>query len=307
MDVRQLQTLVAVAEHRTFSAAARALHTVQSNVSTHIAKLERELGVTLIDRSIGKLTPEGEIVVARARRIASEMEALTADVASMTSEVSGHVHVGMIGTTGRWITPLFLDQMANAHPAVSIVVTEATTSSLLPQLLTGQVDLSVVNLPLQDPDLSVRPLFDEALIAIVPNHHPLAASPDGTVTFAQLAEHALVLGPQGSALRNEVDAAAAAAGVTLKTMAEIDGVRLVSTLAFQGFGPALVPATAIPRWAGPVSWVRLDIAEGPTRRVGLALRRRGLLSAPAAAARDMLVHVVANYSSDERDVHPISL
>ena len=105
MDVRQLQTLVAVAEHRTFSAAARALHTVQSNVSTHIAKLERELGVTLIDRSIGKLTPEGEIVVARARRIASEMEALTADVASMTSEVSGHVHVGMIGTTGRWITP----------------------------------------------------------------------------------------------------------------------------------------------------------------------------------------------------------
>ena len=60
MDLRQLGALVAVADHRSFSAAARALHTVQSNISTHVARLERELGVTLVDRATGKLTPEGE-------------------------------------------------------------------------------------------------------------------------------------------------------------------------------------------------------------------------------------------------------
>ena len=69
MDLRQLHALLAVAEHRSFSAAARALHTVQSNVSTHVARLEQEVGATLIERSRGDLTHEGEVVAARARRI----------------------------------------------------------------------------------------------------------------------------------------------------------------------------------------------------------------------------------------------
>ena len=73
MDLRQLASLVAVAETGTFSAAATNLHTVQSNVSTHVARLERELGVTLVDRSAGRLTGEGEVVVARARRIQAEL------------------------------------------------------------------------------------------------------------------------------------------------------------------------------------------------------------------------------------------
>ena len=58
MDLRQLTTLVAIADHGSFSAAARALYTVQSNVSSHIARLEKELGVVLVDRQRGGLTDE---------------------------------------------------------------------------------------------------------------------------------------------------------------------------------------------------------------------------------------------------------
>ena len=76
MDLRQLNALVAVAEHGSFSGAARALHTVQSNISTHVARLERELGVTLIDRATTTLTEEGEVVVRRATRVQHELEAL---------------------------------------------------------------------------------------------------------------------------------------------------------------------------------------------------------------------------------------
>src|SRR5437588_8544553 len=98
MDLRQLGALVAVADHRSFSAAARALHTVQSNISTHVARLERELGVTLVDRTTGTLTPEGQAVVDRARRIQVELEALVADVAAVHSEVEGVARIGVIGT-----------------------------------------------------------------------------------------------------------------------------------------------------------------------------------------------------------------
>lgn len=60
MNFAQLNALVAVAEHRSFTAAAAALHTVQSNVSTHVARLERELGAPLVDRDSHHLTAEGQ-------------------------------------------------------------------------------------------------------------------------------------------------------------------------------------------------------------------------------------------------------
>ena len=94
MDLRQIRALVAVADHQSFSAAARSLHTVQSNVSTHIARLERELRATLVDRSTGKLTQEGEAVVSRARRIEDELDAITADIASLVGEITGVVRIG---------------------------------------------------------------------------------------------------------------------------------------------------------------------------------------------------------------------
>jgi LysR family hydrogen peroxide-inducible transcriptional activator len=105
MDLRQLNALLAVADRGSFSAAARSLHTVQSNVSTHVARLERELGATLIDRATGTLTAEGELVAARARRIQGELDALSSDVASAHDEIAGSVRIGVIGTTARWLVP----------------------------------------------------------------------------------------------------------------------------------------------------------------------------------------------------------
>ena len=117
MDVRQLAAIVAVADHGTFSAAARALYTVQSNVSGHVAKLERELGVTLIDRANGGLTDEGERVVERARRVLHEIDDIAADIASLDDDVSGDARIGVIGTTARWLMPQLLGAVVGALPA----------------------------------------------------------------------------------------------------------------------------------------------------------------------------------------------
>src|SRR4030088_2196923 len=103
MDLRQLAALVAVADHGSFSAAAEALHTVQSNISNHRAHLEKELGAQLVARHAGDLTEEGQAVVERARRVSAELEALVADVAALRHEFVGTVRMGMIGTTARWL------------------------------------------------------------------------------------------------------------------------------------------------------------------------------------------------------------
>jgi DNA-binding transcriptional LysR family regulator len=302
MELRQLAALLAVADHGSFSAAARALHTVQSNVSTHIAHLEKLLDSTLIDRASGQLTDEGEVVAAHARRVQAELEALQADVASLHAEVVGTVRVGVIGTTARWLVPSLLEEVTRRHPRVKVVVTDATTSSLLLMLTSGRLDLAVINFPLDDPDVDVEHLFDEDRLLVAPEGHPLHDR--DRVSLAELAGHALLLEPKGTAFRDELDQECAALGVELQAQAEVDGMRLLATLAFDGFGAAILPATAAPtRLEGRWRRIPIDGVEG--RAVGLASRRRGLLSAAAKALRGVVHEVVARRAPDQPGVHPV--
>ena len=174
MDVRQLAAIVAVADHGTFSAAARALFTVQSNVSGHVAKLERELGATLVDRANGVLTDEGERVVERARRVLHEIDDIAADIASLGDDVSGDARIGVIGTTARWLMPQLLGAVAEAHPRVHPIVSEGSTTTIVPGLLSGQQNAAIIHLPIDDPELVVDPLFAEDLLLLVHSDHPLA-------------------------------------------------------------------------------------------------------------------------------------
>src|SRR6202034_1533812 len=176
MEIRYLQALVGIAEHGSFSAAAEALGTVQSNVSAHVARLERELGAPVVDRSSGKLTEEGEIVVARARRMLIELEALVADVSAMRQEVVGTVRAGMIGTTGRWLVPRLFAMLREHHPMVQMTVADGTSANLEPRVLSGLLDLAVVSLPVLGDELIATPLFDEDLVLVVPVDHPLASA-----------------------------------------------------------------------------------------------------------------------------------
>jgi DNA-binding transcriptional LysR family regulator len=301
MDLKQLQALTAIADHGSFSAAARALHTVQSNISTHVARLERELGVTLVDRSTGSLTDEGIAVVNRARRIHGELEALAADVASLGDTVSGNARLGVIGTTARWLVPPLVDRMRTHHPDVRLVVVDATTTSLVPQLAAGALDLAVVNLPVDEPEVTLDPLFDEDAVLVAPLGHPLADRRE--VSLSELGDHELLLSAPGTAFRDELDAAARAAGTVLSAQAEIDGMRLLASLAFQGFGAAVLPASAAPGWVGG-QWVRVPVTGAPGRVVGLARRRRGLPSAPARALHDVLVDVVTSEGARQPNIHP---
>jgi molybdate transport repressor ModE-like protein len=299
MDLRQLAALTAVADAGSFSAAARRLHTVQSNVSTHVARLESELGTTLVDRATGALTDEGEVVVARARRIHHELDALQADVASMLHEVSGSVRLGCIGTVSRWLVPRLLDLMAEHHPKVHLVVVDATTTSLVPQVVGETLDLAVINLPLPSGELATEPLFDEDRIVLAPHGHPLASQ--DRVSLAALADHALLVEPQGTAFRDELDVEAARIGLEMHVQAEIDGIRLLTSLAFEGFGPAMVTATAAPPWI-EMRCRRVAVDGLTPRSVGLATPRRGRLSAPARAVRAAIRELVL--ATEHEGVHP---
>ncbi|HEY1988147.1 MAG TPA: LysR family transcriptional regulator [Acidimicrobiales bacterium] len=291
MELRHLQALVAISDHGTFSAAADHLGTVQSNVSSHVARLERELSAALIDRSNGHFTQEGEAVLARARRILSELDALVSDVAACKDEVTGTVKVGMIGTTARWLAPQLMELTADRHPNLALMIAEGITTGLESQLADGQLDLAVLNFPVHGKDLLSKLLFEEDLVLVVPADHPLAAL-DRQLVLDDLAELKLILPLPGTALRDELDAALKPSGIELSASAQIDGLRLIATLTFEGYGPAILPATAIPTYLR-TRFRALTVQGLPRRRVGVAQRSRGLPTAPTLALLELLQTIVA--------------
>ncbi len=299
MDLRQLQALVAIADHGSFSAAATALHTVQSNVSSHVARLERELSVQLVDRQAGQLTEEGQAVVERGRRVAGELDAIVSDIAALRHEVVGPVRIGIIGTTARWLTPLLLERLAVAHPKVHLVVGEGTSAGLEPQLASGAIDVAVINLPQINPDLVATPLFDEDLTLVVPPAHALADR--SQVELRDLDGLELLLPAGGSTYRQELDDAATEAGVALVARAELDGLRLMASMTARGFGPSILPASTAAE--GLDGFVRIAVGGLPRRRVGSLLRRRGRPSAPARALLDVLAAAVAEQADQAFGIH----
>jgi len=302
MEIRHLQALVGIAEHGSFSAAAEALGTVQSNVSAHVARLERELGAPLVDRSTGRLTEEGEIVVARARRMLVEMSALVADVSAMRREVAGTVRCGMIGTTGRWLVPRLYAVLRERHPLVQMTVADGTSATLEPRVLTGQLDLAVVSLPVMGDELIATPLFDEDLMLVVPVDHPCATGPR-PLPLAALADLELLLPLRNTALRDEIDMVLRKACVALRPAMELDGIRMIASLTFDGYGPAILPATAVPKHMRE-SFALVPLEGFPRRSVGVAQRRRGLPSAPTRAVIDILNTVANDPEERPAGLHP---
>jgi DNA-binding transcriptional LysR family regulator len=299
VDLRQLAALVAISDQGSFSGAAAALHTVQSNVSGHIKRLERELGVELVDRRTGQLTEEGRAVEQRARAVQAEIEAISSDLAALRHEVTGSVRLGMISTTARWLVPLLLDHLAATHPGVRLVTTEATSSALGVLLASGGLDCSVVNLPLNNPELRLRPLFDEDIVLLISQDHPLARG--GSLHLKDLEGVELILPAPHTGFREELDQAARDAGITLRSRADIDGLRLLSFLTLRGYGPALLPATTVADV--PSGYRAMNVAGLPLRHVGIALRKRGRPNAPTRALIGVLESVISSYVSGHRHLH----
>jgi DNA-binding transcriptional LysR family regulator len=177
------------------------------------------------------------------------------------------------------------------HPKLRLVAVEGTTTGLEPQLASGQLDLALLNLPLASRDLTTHVLFEEDLMLVVPDGHP-AADTDRQLTLEDLAEMELLLPLPGTAFRDELDSVTRPLGITLLPVAEIDGLRLIASLTFEGYGPAILPATAVPGFL--TNRFRLVPVEGlPRRHVGVAQRSRGLPSAPTRALLELLHQVVA--------------
>ena len=300
MDLRQLHLLLAVAEHQSFSGAARALHTVQSNVSTHVGRLEKELKTVLIDRRTMSPTAEGEAVIERAQRIRSELRAITDDIASMKSEVAGSVNIGCIGTVARWIANPLLQKLSSEYPSLHPVIIDEVTASLIPKLLTGELDIAIVNSPVLATGIETMPLFEEEYVVITSGSHPL--SKNKSIKLEDLSDLEIMLTPSGTAIRASIDKEAGDANINLLPTVEVTGLRLLASLAITGTTPALLPASAASGHSEG-DWVAIPVKGLSKRKVDLAFNQKMTPSTPVRSTIDVLTQIILENAPHQPGIH----
>jgi DNA-binding transcriptional LysR family regulator len=291
MELRHLDTLLAIAEEGSFTAAADVLVTVQSNVSEQVRQLEDELGAPLLVRSRRGATPTefGAVVLERARRVRRELEAMRADLSMLQGLQAGHASLGVVGTASRWLVPALVADLRRIAGGVQLRVNEAASERLFTEVATGQLAQAVITEPVADRRLQLEHLLDEELVGLVAARGAdLGPEP---VALARLAEEPLILPPSDNPLRREVEAAAAADGVALSVPIEVEGIRLIADMVAAGGGVSVLPETAIPPELRNVR--RVSLRGVPPRRLGLVTARDTQLSLADRAVRDSVLRLVS--------------
>ena len=168
---------------------------------------------------------------------------------------------------------------------------EGTNSVIEPQLVKGQLDLAVVAWPIYAAELSGVDLFSEDLVVIVDEGSSRSRHSPSHSPFTTLAQYDILLPFRGTPIRREIDEASRLQGVELNPLIELDGLRTIASLTFDGYGPSILPATMLSRHLRD-NFVARHIDNIAKRRVLLATRRFGFPAAPVRAIHALLIDVV---------------
>ncbi|WP_328732415.1 LysR family transcriptional regulator [Streptomyces caniferus] len=268
MELQQMRYVVAVAETGGFTRAAERCHVVQSALSHQIARLEKELGARLFDRTSRsvRLTAAGEAFVPVARQALEAAERARAEVAAATGEVRGRLAVGAITTVAAVDLARELGAFRRCCPQVRISLQTEMSDQLIEQVRQGVLDVAFVGLVPRARPVGVREkeLARGELVAVVPPGHPLAERE--WTTLSRVARETFVDFTAGSAARRQRDEAFRAAGLTSEVAFEVTTVELLAKLVRAGLGVGMVPEAIAAELAG-LRTVRLRPAPERTERV----------------------------------------
>lgn len=282
MELRQLRYLEAVTRHRHFTRAADELHVAQSALSQQVARLERELGMTLLQRTTRsvEMTDAGELVARRARAILAEADALRADVDALRGLTRGRVRIGALLFGGQLDIPVLLASFIDRYPDVDVGLREGTVQRMLEMLMTGSLDLTFALEPPAIPEgLERLPVSSEELAVAASPDHRLARR--ARLALTDLRDERLIMFERGASTRERVDAAFAAAGVAPHVALEANDLAFVRALVARGIGLAIMPRSFADLPGPPIAVRPLT----PRLRMPVALWwRSGRHLSPAARA-----------------------
>lgn len=294
MNLRELEYIVALHEHRHFGRAAASCYVSQPTLSTQVRKLESELGVELIERTSRSVifTAVGEAIVERARRVLSETDDIRGLARQASRPHAGTIRLGMFPTLGPYLLPHVVPHLHARFPGLEILLVEEKTAILLEELRSGALDAVAIALPIEDESLHVEPLFREDFVLALPADDPIAQTEEPVPSTVLEGEELLLL-TEGHCLRDQALDVCTSSGAS-----EHDGFRATSLetlrhMVAAGVGSTLLPELAVapPVTPNPSIVLRRFRDPAPHRDIALLWRRTSVFRDLLPEVADVLRHL----------------
>jgi molybdate transport repressor ModE-like protein len=277
LDVGRLRLLREVGLRGSIAGAARAVGLTPSAVSQQLAVLERETWTALVDRSPRgvALTGAGHALAARAEQVLDVLAAARADLDRLAGSVAGPVRIASVASAAATVVSAAVAALRASGPGIDVSVVAAEPERGIGLLLTGDVDIAVVDeydyVPLALPDAAVvRELGVEPLVVVRPS-----GTAPRRARLVHLADADWVMPPEDAACGRAVRAACRTVGYEPRVRWETDDMLLLVRAVAQGHGVAVLPRRSVP---DGVTDVDVQILREP------ALTRRLVAVARASAA-----------------------
>lgn len=285
MELKQLASLVAIAEHGSLSRAAVALNLAQPSLSRQMALLEASVGQRLFERHGRGVAPTaaGQALLVHARDMLAHARRARDELAELSANPSGRVTVGLPPRVALGLSAPLVRGFRQRFPRATITVLEGLSLALREQLIAGRLDMALLFDPQPTTALRFEPLMRERLLLVAPPGSRLPPR----VALAALPSYPMVLPSAPNAIRGLIDQVLRPRGLVLDVLAEVGAVHTVLALVAQGLGATLLPESALadaafahlPRAAigPPAVWNALVLAVPLARPADRMLRETQVL------------------------------
>ena len=302
IEVARLRVFRAVVEHGSFSKAAVALGYTQPALSHHVAKLEQELGVRLLERTPPRgfrVTAPGRTLLRHADAVLARLDDAERDVRAVAGLKGGALTLSAFPTAAATFLPTAVAAFRRQYPDVAVEISEHEPHVALPRLASGEFDLAVayeypsVAMP-PDRELHSDVLFSDPMAVMLPSGHRLAEQ-DG-LHVGELADERWVT-PHESGCRNAILQACRNAGFTPRVASQTNDYMAMQGLVAAGVGIALVPWLVSAIRVHPHTVLRPLSEPALTRVVTIATRTDGYRSPGAPVIAEMLRQAIDDLAS----------
>jgi DNA-binding transcriptional LysR family regulator len=267
MEMSQLRAFRVVAETLNFTRAAERLNLTQAAISHQIKALETELGEPLfvrLKRGV-KLSQAGKVALEYAERILDDAEALREQVSGAERALTGRVRAAAATQAFVHLFAALFESFMRANPNIELSFrTTVSTEQTMADVLNGTTDVGFASLPSYSPALQVTKLFEDELVLVVGNAHPLARV--GAATVEEIASERMIMFERGTSIRRTTEDFFKRAEIRPALALESNDTYFMKRMIEHGFGISLLPAWAVREEVEAGRLAQLEIAGHRLRR-----------------------------------------
>lgn len=263
--LHQLKVFEAIARSGSFTRAAEEMFLSQPTVSQQIKQLTKAVGIPLFEQ-IGKriyLTDAGKEVLTACKDISEKMSQLEMTLADLKGLKQGNLRLAVI-TTAKYFVPRLLGQFRHRYPGIKVALQVTNRKQVLDRLGENEDDLYILGQPPEGLDINLRPILENALVAIAPSDHPLAG--EKNITLQRFAEEPFIIREAGSGTRMAVEQFFAENRIEMNVEMEIGSNEAIKHAIVGGLGVSVLSrhVLALEGTKGPLTI--LDVEGFPIQR-----------------------------------------